>query len=52
MSGGVVSTALGVRRLPFPTSEYTTNATNVSNAVSNLLGGADNAGTKLWWDKK
>ncbi|MDI3321909.1 RagB/SusD family nutrient uptake outer membrane protein [Pinibacter soli] len=52
MSGGVVPTATGVKRMPFPSSEYSTNAANVNNAVSNLLGGPDNGGTKVWWDQK
>lgn len=49
-SNGTVDTDLQVRRLRFPTSEYSTNAANVQAAVG-LLGGADNGGTKLWWDK-
>lgn len=49
-SGGTVSTSLQVRRLRFPTSEYSNNQANVQAAVG-LLGGADNGGTKLWWDK-
>ncbi|MDE5704992.1 SusD/RagB family nutrient-binding outer membrane lipoprotein [Muribaculum sp.] len=40
-----------IRRLRFPSSEYSNNAANVSEAVR-LLGGADNAGTHLWWDVK
>lgn len=50
-SRGLISTSVQIRRLPFPSSEYQTNAANVSAAVS-LLSGADNGGTKLWWDKK
>ncbi len=49
-SGGVVSTQLQIRRLRFPTSEYSNNNAYVMQAVG-LLGGADNGGTKLWWDK-
>lgn len=41
----------GIRRVPFSVEEYTNNQKNMSNAVS-LLGGADNAATKVWWDKK
>ncbi|WP_183578358.1 SusD/RagB family nutrient-binding outer membrane lipoprotein [Mucilaginibacter sp. X5P1] len=48
-SGGTISTTVQVRRLPYPSTEYTTNATAVNNAVK-LLGGADNGGTRLWWD--
>lgn len=52
-SGGTVTTAGGVRRMPFPPSEYSTNGKNINDAVANLLGGgADNGGTKVWWDKK
>ena len=50
-SNGSVNTSLQIRRLRFPTSEYSNNADNVQAAVG-LLGGADNGGTKLWWDKK
>lgn len=50
-SNGTISTATQIRRLPFPTSEYLNNADNVGKAVA-LLGGLDNGGTKLWWDKK
>lgn len=41
----------GVKRVPFDTEEYTKNPEEVAKAVA-LLGGPDNAGTKLWWDKK
>ena len=33
-----------------PVSEYSTNAKGVAQGVAYL--GTDNAGTKLWWDKK
>ena len=49
-SNGTVSTTLQIRRLRFPASEYSNNAACVQAAVR-LLGGSDNAGTKLWWDK-
>ncbi|MDE6870884.1 MAG: SusD/RagB family nutrient-binding outer membrane lipoprotein [Bacteroidales bacterium] len=49
-SDGVTS-ARGMRRLPYPSNEYNTNAANVADAV-NMLGGADNAATDLWWAKK
>lgn len=48
-SNGTINTAIQVRRLPFPLSEYKTNATAVAGGVS-LLGGPDNGGTRLWWD--
>ena len=50
-SGGAVSTAQQIRRLRFPSDEYSNNAHNVEAAVT-LLGGSDTGGTKLWWDKK
>lgn len=46
-----VNCANGARRIPFPDTEYTNNSEEVIKAVS-LLGGQDNAGVKLWWDKK
>lgn len=48
---GVVSTQEQIRRIPFPTTEYNNNRTEVEKAIT-LLGGADNGGVKLWWDKK
>ena len=48
-SGGTISTALQIRRIAYPSSEYTNNATAVATAVS-LLGGPDNGGTPVWWD--
>ncbi|MCC8035682.1 MAG: SusD/RagB family nutrient-binding outer membrane lipoprotein [Rikenellaceae bacterium] len=50
-SNGAIDTQLQIRRLPFPTSEYTSNREQVLRAVE-LLGGQDNGGTRLWWDKK
>lgn len=49
-SNGAVNTNLQIRRLRFPASEYSNNNANVQVAVG-LLGGPDNGGTKLWWDK-
>ena len=49
-SNGAVNTNLQIRRLRFPASEYSNNNANVQAAVG-LLGGPDNGGTKLWWDK-
>ncbi|PWS33055.1 RagB/SusD family nutrient uptake outer membrane protein [Pedobacter paludis] len=48
-SGGLIPGF--IRRLPFTDQEYSTNAAEVQKAIS-LLGGPDNGGTKLWWDKK
>jgi hypothetical protein len=50
-SAGVVSTEEGVRRLPYPQQEYNTNATELNKGIG-LLGGADNAATRMWWDVK
>ena len=50
-SGGVVDDDLQIRRVPYPISEQSTNASGLASGIS-LLGGPDNAGTKLWWDKK
>lgn len=50
-SNGTVNSALGPRRLPFCLDEKDNNAAGVATGVAKL-GGADNAGTRLWWDKK
>jgi hypothetical protein len=50
-SGGTISTSVQIRRLAYPSSEYSNNNAAVQAAVG-LLGGPDNGGTKLWWDKK
>ena len=50
-SGGVISNSLKPRRLPYPISEQTTNASGYASGVA-ALGGQDNGATKLWWDKK
>lgn len=47
---GIVDSRLGARRIPYPADEFTTNNTNVNNAVSSLLKGPDNMATRLWWD--
>jgi hypothetical protein len=51
LSGGTIDTDVQIRRLPFPQNEYTTNGAEVAKAVT-LLGGPDNGGTRLWWDKQ
>jgi hypothetical protein len=48
-SGGTISTALQIRRIQYPSSEYTGNASGVAGGVQ-LLGGPDNGGTPVWWD--
>jgi hypothetical protein len=49
-SGGKIDTEKFVRRINFPTSEYSSNSAEVTKAVQ-YLGGADNGGTPMWWDK-
>lgn len=48
-SGGTISTALQIRRLQYPSTEYNSNKTNVDAAVQ-ALGGPDTGGTPVWWD--
>lgn len=50
-SNGTVDTDRQIRRVPFPVSEQTENPDGYRSGVE-ALGGADNAGTRLWWDKK
>ena len=45
---GVASNEM-ISRLRFPSTEYSDNGANVQDALT-LLGGQDNAGTRLWWD--
>ncbi len=49
-SGGKIPTATFIRRVNFSQTEYATNPKGVEKAVT-LLGGPDNGGTRLWWDK-
>ena len=42
----------GVRRFPYPRTEYMQNSENLQKAIQQYLGGVDNAGTNVWWDKK
>ena len=49
-SDNAVSSELQIRRLPYPGTEYNTNREAVV-AAAQLLGGGDNCGTRLWWDK-
>ena len=51
-SNGIVKNELGARRMPYPQNERTTNADNYQKAVSELLKGADNMATRVWWDCK
>ncbi|GAB6009786.1 RagB/SusD family nutrient uptake outer membrane protein [Dysgonomonas reticulitermitis] len=50
-SGGTINTALQIRRIPYPQSEYNNNSAGVQTGIGKLNGG-DNGGTKLWWDAK
>lgn len=50
LSGGAIDTKLGIRRMPYPSTLYETNSEAMQGAVKQL-GGTDNGGTKLWWDK-
>ena len=38
-----------IKRLPYPSSEASTNADELKKGIQ-LLGGPDNAATRLWWD--
>ncbi|NSL90477.1 SusD/RagB family nutrient-binding outer membrane lipoprotein [Chitinophaga solisilvae] len=51
MSGGTINSDVQIRRIPFPSSEYTANKAEVEKAVQLLGTGGDNGGTRLWWDK-
>lgn len=48
MSTAGVSTQRGMRRLPYPQSEFNTNEANVKAAQA-MLGGPDTGATDLWW---
>lgn len=48
-SQGLVTTEFGVRRLPFTLDEMSNNPEGYASAVQ-MLGGPDNAGTRLFWD--
>ncbi len=48
-SGGTIDTDKQIRRIQYPSTEYTNNATNVAAAVTSL-GGPDTGGTPVWWD--
>ncbi len=48
-SGGAIDTDVMVRRLPFSTDDASSDPTQYKQLVE-ALGGADNGGTRLWWD--
>lgn len=50
-NSSIIDTELQVRRLPYTSDEKTNNAEGVASGIA-ALDGADNGGTKLWWDKK
>lgn len=50
-SGGAIDTDRMIRRLWYPPIEYAENLKYIKEAVG-TLGGPDNGGTRLWWDKK
>lgn len=50
LSGGIIGSNEYARRLPYPVDEKTSNTENYQQAVQNLLGGADNMATRVWWD--
>ncbi len=49
-SNGTIDTEIQIRRLAYPATEYTTNPVEIQKGLQ-FLGGADNGGTRLWWDK-
>ncbi len=46
-----VTTNQMISRIQYPSTEFSNNSANVQEAVR-MLGGQDNAGTRLWWDVK
>lgn len=46
-----VDVTIGIRRLPYPSEEYSIDKEHILEAVQ-LLGGPDAGGTPLWWDVK
>lgn len=51
-SNGEVDSALGARRMKYPSDEYVNNGENIVKAVSTLLKGEDKMSTRLWFDCK
>jgi hypothetical protein len=49
-SGGKISTGAFIRRINLPPDEYLTNPKGAQRAAA-TLGGPDNGGTRLWWDR-
>ncbi len=46
----VIDATIQIRRIPYPSSEYQTNATAVANGIKLLGGTGDNGNSRLWWD--
>lgn len=51
-SNGIVDSAKGARRIPYPRDEYVSNGVNIQAAVSKYLHGLDNMAQNVWWDCK
>jgi hypothetical protein len=49
-SGGKISSGAFIRRINLPPDEYLTNPKGTQRAAA-TLGGPDNGGTRLWWDR-
>jgi len=49
-SGGKIATNTFIRRINLPPDEYLTNPNGAKRAAA-TLGGPDNGGTRLWWDR-
>lgn len=48
-SNGTIDTNIMIRRLPYPAGMQSDNPDQYGK-LTQLLGGADNGGTRLWWD--
>lgn len=49
---GSIDDSRMVRRLPYPSTEISSNSVNVQEAIATMLGGVDKGSTDLWWAKK
>lgn len=49
-NSGTIKTDVQIRRMPYPETLYNNSRAAVEKAIG-LLGGGDNGGTRLWWDK-
>lgn len=48
-SNGTINSDTQIRRLAYPSSEYSTNGKELQKGLE-FLGGADDGGTRVWWD--